>query len=95
MTRLSALLARLDAAGDWLLPSLARFAFAATLAGYFWASALTKLGDGVFGFLSPSLNAYAQIFPRAMEAASYDVSQLGWFHWAVVVAGTGGTKSSS
>ena len=88
MTRLSALLARLDAAGDWLLPSLARLAFAATLAGYFWASALTKLGDGVFGFLSPSLNAYAQIFPRAMEAASYDISQLGWFHWAVVVAGT-------
>ncbi|GGD43963.1 DoxX family protein [Sinisalibacter lacisalsi] len=82
------LLTRLDATGDWLLPTLARFTFAATLAGYFWASALTKLGDGFFGFLSPSLGAYAQIFPRAMEAAGYDATQLGLFHWAVVTAGT-------
>jgi putative oxidoreductase len=85
---IKALLTRLDAAGDWLLPLLARFTFAATLAGYFWSSALTKLGDGLFGFLSPSLGAYAQIFPRAMEAAGYDASQLGLFHWAVVTAGT-------
>ena len=85
---IKALLSRLDAAGDWLLPTLARFTFAATLAGYFWASALTKLGDGFFGFLSPSLGAYAQIFPRAMEAVGYDASQLGLFHWAVVTAGT-------
>lgn len=85
---IKAQLSRLDAAGDWLLPTLARFAFAATLAGYFWASALTKLGDGFFGFLSPSLGAYAQIFPRAMEAVGYDASQLGLFHWAVVTAGT-------
>jgi len=70
------------------LPSLARFTFAATLLGYFWASALTKHGDGVLGIIQPSLGAYAQIFPKAMEAASYNVSQLGMFHWAVVVAGT-------
>ena len=37
--------ARLDA----LLPLLARFTFGAVLALYFLASALTKLGDGVFG----------------------------------------------
>ena len=85
---IKALLDRLNAAGDWLLPTLARFTFAATLAGYFWGSALTKLGDGFFGFLSPSLGAYAQIFPRAMEAVGYDPSQLGAFHWAVVTAGT-------
>lgn len=70
------------------LPTLARFTFAATLFGYFWASALTKTGGGLFGVFNPSLGAYAQIFPKAMEAASYNVSELGVFHWAVVVAGT-------
>ena len=80
--------ARLDAWGDPVLPTLARFAFAATLAVYFWASALTKVGDGPLGLFRPALGAYAQIFPRAMEAAGYDVAQLGPFHWAVVVAGT-------
>ena len=80
--------ARLDRFGDAALPILARFAFAASLALYYWASALTKVGDGLFGLFQPSLGAYAQIFPRAMEAAGYDASQLGLFHWAVVVAGT-------
>lgn len=73
---------------DAALPPLGRFVFAATLLMYFWASGMTKLGDGVFGVFNPSLGAYAQIFPKAMEAAGYDVSQLGFFHWAVVVAGT-------
>ncbi|WP_420568128.1 DoxX family membrane protein [Thalassovita sp.] len=73
---------------DWLLPTLARFVFAAVLAGYFWASGMTKLGDGLLGVFSPSTGAYAQIFPKAFEAVSYDASQLGIFHWAVVVAGT-------
>lgn len=82
------LLAWLDNATDWLLPSLARFAFAATLLGYFWASARTKLGDGVLGIFKPGINAYAQIFPRATEAVGYDLSQLGSFHWAVATAGT-------
>lgn len=80
-----ATLARLDTAGDAVLPSLARATFAASLAGYFWASAMTKIGDGPF---SPSLGAYAQIFPRAMEAVSYDASQLGLWHRLVVLAGT-------
>ena len=80
--------AGLERAAPMLLPSLARFVFAATLLVYFWNSAITKLGDGVFGVFRPSLGAYAQIFPKAMEAAGYDVSQLGLFHWAVVVAGT-------
>ena len=83
-----ALFARLDALGDPVLATLARFAFAAVLAVYYWASALTKTGDGLLGLLQPSLGAYAQIFPRAMEAASYNVSELGLFHWAVVTAGT-------
>lgn len=76
--------ARLDRT-DWLLPTLARLLFAAILLVYFWKSALTKLGDGLF---TPSLGAYAQIFPRAMEAAGYDASQLTLFHRTVVLAGT-------
>lgn len=73
---------------DGLVPLLARFVFAATLLGYFWASAMTKLGDGFMGIFTPSTGAYAQIFPKQMEAVVYDVSQLGVFHWLVVVAGT-------
>jgi len=46
------------------------------------------LGDGIFGLFSPSFGAYAQIFPRAMEAAGYDASQLSFFHTLVVLAGT-------
>ncbi|WP_322865455.1 DoxX family membrane protein [Aquicoccus sp. G2-2] len=78
---------RLEAA-TWLLPTLARFLFAAILLVYFWKSALTKLGDGAFGLISPSVGAYAQIFPRAFEAVGFDPSKLGLFHWAVTVAGT-------
>ncbi|WP_417523520.1 DoxX family protein [Marinovum sp.] len=78
----------IERALDGLLPLLARLVFAAVLLVYFWNSAMTKLGDGLFGFLQPSTGAYAQIFPKAMEAVTYDVSQLGVFHWLVVVAGT-------
>ncbi|WP_425098801.1 DoxX family protein [Tropicibacter sp. S64] len=74
--------------GDGLLPLLARLVFAGVLLGYFWASGLTKLGDGLFGFLSPSTGAYAQIFPKVFEAAGYNTDNLGIFHWAVVTAGT-------
>lgn len=78
---------RLDAAGDVVLPTLARLVFAGVLLGYFWNSALTKVGDGLLGLLRPSLGAYAQIFPRRMEAVGYDVSQLGLWEWAVVTVG--------
>ncbi len=74
--------------GDEVLPLLARLTFAGVLFMYYWNSGLTKLGDGIFGLFSPSLGAYAQIFPQAMEAVGFDVSQLGFFHWAVVTAGT-------
>jgi putative oxidoreductase len=82
--RLTAPLATLDG----LLPLLARFLFAAILLPYFWVSGLTKLGDGVLGIFQPSVGAYAQIFPRAMEAVTYDVSQLSIWHTLVVLAGT-------
>ncbi|MGB1179934.1 MAG: hypothetical protein ACPG4J_11855, partial [Lentibacter algarum] len=41
------------------VPLLARLTFAAVLLHYFIASGLTKLGDGLLGFLSPSVGAYA------------------------------------
>lgn len=71
-----------------MLPLLARFLFAAVLLMYFWVSGVTKLGEGVLGFIKPSFGAYAQIFPKATEAVSYDITQLSFFHWAVVTAGT-------
>lgn len=70
------------------LPLLARLTFAGVLLVYFWNSARTKIGDGLGGLFRPSDGAYIQIFPRAVEAAGYDVSQLGLFHWTVAVAGT-------
>jgi len=57
---------------DWLLPTAARLVFAGVLFSYFWTSAATKL-DGLF---SPSLGAYAQIFPKAFEAVGYDIGQM-------------------
>ena len=74
---------RLDAATGPVIGTLARLTFAATLAGYYWASALTKIDGG-----SISINGYAQIFPKAMEAVNYDASQLSAFHTLVVAAGT-------
>lgn len=74
----------LDRQADWLMPTLARLVFAGVLFGYFWASALTKL-DGPF---SPSMGAYAQIFPKVFEAAGYDVGQMGLWHRLVVLAGS-------
>ncbi|WP_299962930.1 DoxX family protein [uncultured Roseobacter sp.] len=73
---------------DWLLSTVARLVFAGTLLMYFWVSGMTKLGDGLAGLFQPSDGAYVQIFPRAMEAVTYDSSQLSLFHLAVVVAGT-------
>lgn len=88
LTRLhTAVFAPLERA-DWILPTLARFLFAAVLAVYFWVSGLTKVGDGLLGVFQPSLGAYAQIFPKVMENVGYDVTQLGLWHYVVVTAGT-------
>ncbi len=77
--------ARLDAAAPAVLPTLARVVFALVLFTYYWNSAQTKVGASLF---SPSLGAYAQIFPRAMERVGFDVSQMNAFHTLVVLAGT-------
>lgn len=76
----------LEQRADSLLPTLARLLFAGVLCRYFWASAQTKLGDSLF---SLSDGAFAQIFPKAFEAAGYDSSQLFLWHWLVATAGTG------
>ena len=83
----AALTAKLDRA-DWLLPTIARFLFAAVLMVYFLNSGLTKLGEGFAGIWTPSVGAYAQIFPRVLEAAGYDTDALSMFHKIVVLAGT-------
>lgn len=76
------------ARAEWLLPTLARLIFAGVLLMYFIVSGLTKVGDGALGWLYPSDGGYIQIFPKAVEAAGYDTSQLSTFHWLVAVAGT-------
>ena len=67
--------------------TLARFVFAATLAPYFWASAMTKVGAPL-GPFTPSAGAYFQIFPKLIEQAGYDPTALGIIPMLVVVAGT-------
>lgn len=84
----NAIFARLEALAPFLLPTLARLIFAGVLFVYYWNSATTKVGDGIFGLFSPDFGAYAQIFPRAIEAAGYDPSQLSFGHTLVVLAGT-------
>lgn len=69
----------------WFLPLLARFAFAAVLMSYFWASAMTKID---FESYSISAGAYAQIFPNTFEAAGYDVGLMTIGHALIVMVGT-------
>lgn len=73
---------------DWLLPTLARLTFAAVLLVYFVHAGLTKIGDGAAGLFTPSVGAYAQVFPRAFEAVGYDAEALTPLHRLVVLIGT-------
>lgn len=77
-----------DALGLWLVPSLARLAFAGVLLGYFMTSVGTKLGPGLTGFLHPTDGAFVQIYPRLTQAAGYDTSQIGLLPHLIVIAGT-------
>jgi len=76
--------AAIEAKTNWLIPTLARFVFAAVLLVYFVKSGLSKL-DGLF---TPSFGSYYQIFPKAIEAAGGDISQMNAFHWLVIEAGS-------
>lgn len=72
----------------WLIPTLARLVFAGVLLVYYWASGLTKLGDGFAGLFQPSVGAYAQMFPAAIESVGYDPSQLGFHYTIIAIFGT-------
>ncbi|MEM9012064.1 MAG: DoxX family protein [Pseudomonadota bacterium] len=82
------LFARLEPFTTPTLATLARFIFAAVLFFYFWNSGLTKIPDGLSSLFSPSFNAFAQIFPRGAEAASYDITQATFFQKTVMLLGT-------
>ncbi|MFN3263241.1 MAG: DoxX family membrane protein [Pikeienuella sp.] len=75
-----------SALGGWFAGTAARLVFAAVLFGYYWNSALTKVGDGLAGFFTISDGAYVQILPAQMEAAGYDSSQIATIPWGLIVA---------
>jgi len=80
---------RIDGAlSDLVLPTLARLVFAGVLLVYFWASALTKLGDGPLGWIRLDAGAYVQMFPRVFEAAGYNPQALPWSYKAIALLGT-------
>jgi putative oxidoreductase len=76
------------AAGNWFIPTLARFAFVAILLKYFWGSAMTKLGTGIGGLFALDPNGYVQIFPKKMEMLGYDPAGLSIIHKLIAIAGT-------
>ena len=69
----------------WAPGLLARLVFSSVTLVFFWNSAITKIGSGLF---SPSIGAYAQIFPKKFEAAGYDTSAMSTLDTLVVLAGT-------
>jgi len=78
-------------ADDWLLGFLARVTFAAVLFLYFWNSAMTKIGDGLFGFLSIQETTYYQILGETgMEAYGFDTANIPWYIDTIVAVGTWG-----
>lgn len=74
-----------------LLSLMVRFSFLAVLWLWLWNSAVTKVYNSREGFsLFPKLGAYGQMFPAQLEAAGYDIGQLGTFYHVVAFAGTYG-----
>lgn len=71
-----------------LLPTLARFLFAASLFGYYWNAGLTKTGEGLAGLFRLDTGAYIQILPRVFDSVGYDPSALGPLAKAAVLLGT-------
>lgn len=69
--------------GTALLGLGTRIVFASVLLKFFWTSAMTKV-DG-FGL---SFNAYAQIFPKKMEALGYDPTLLSAPYHLIAGLGT-------
>ncbi len=84
----NALFGAVDRLGSAALGMLMRLVFVATLLMYFWNSALTKLGDGVFGFLKVTAGGFGQVFPKQAEAVLWDVTQMSFVQKLVVLCGT-------
>ena len=74
-----------DRLAPWVIPTLARLTFVAVLLVYYWNSAGLKHDGSIF---AASAGAFGQIFPKAAEAALYDVSQLNIFQRLVIFLGT-------
>ncbi|QKV20361.1 DoxX family protein [Oricola thermophila] len=72
----------------WFNGFAARFAFASLLLLYYLNSGWNKLGDGVFGFLKPSVGAYASILPPVFEDHGADVDAIPFYWDFVVILGT-------
>ncbi len=73
----------------WFIELGARLLFAATLMVYYLNSAMTKVGDGLFGIFAPSAGAFAQIAPPVAEHYFYDTTAIPFFPWhLIVIAGT-------
>lgn len=73
------------ATDGWLVGLSARTVFASVLFMFFINSALTKIGSGPLGFLSPSVGAYAQILPEMMKSVGFDVSKIAFFPYGLIV----------
>ncbi|MEO1191200.1 MAG: DoxX family protein [Pseudomonadota bacterium] len=72
----------------WFLTTLARFLFLLVLFDFFFNSAMTKLGDGFFGFLTLSDGAYWQIVPGMVQAAGFQPGNVGFLGDLIVFFGT-------
>ncbi len=84
--RWSILTAGLEAVtANWLPGLAARFVFLATLFGYYWNAAQTKIDGSIFEL---STGAYAQIIPPVIEAVGYDKTAVALPWTALVYAGT-------
>jgi len=81
----NALFAPVDDRAMTIIATLARVVFFAVLFFYFWNSAVSKIDGSIF---SPSAGAFVQIFPKAAEAAVYDVTQMNVFQRIVIFFGT-------
>lgn len=73
------------AARGWFIGFTARAVFASVLLVFFINSALTKVGAGPLGFLTPSVGAYAQILPEMMKSVGFDVSKIAFFPYGLIV----------
>ncbi len=76
-------------AEGWFVQLGTRLMFASVLMTYYLNSAMTKLGDGLFGIFAPSAGAFAQILPPIAEQYLYDTGAIPFFPWhLIVIAGT-------